>query len=70
VIPLELGGSNVIANLFPAKANAHPGYHLKDRLENKLHELLCAGAITLRSARRGASNWQRLYSHVFGTAPG
>jgi len=35
IIPLELGGSNDIANLFPENLHAAPGYRLKDRLENK-----------------------------------
>jgi hypothetical protein len=43
IVSLELGGSNDIANLFPEKAAAHPGYRVKDRLENKLHDLVCAG---------------------------
>ena len=69
VIPLELGGSNDIANLFPQRANGHPGYHLKDRLEDRLHAMVCSGAIALRAARRGiAANWQLLYRRVFGQA--
>jgi hypothetical protein len=70
IISLELGGSNDIGNLFPEKADAHPGYHAKDRLENRLHDLVCDGKRTLRSARlRIASNWQRLYKDVYGVAP-
>ena len=49
---------------------AHPGYHVKDKLENKLHALVCAGQIGLRSAQRQiASNWERLFKRVFGGAP-
>jgi len=70
IVALELGGSNDIANLFPELANAQPGYHLKDKLENRLHELVCAGAISLRAAQQGiASNWQALYEHVYGSRP-
>jgi hypothetical protein len=70
IVSLELGGSNDIANLFPEKADANPGYHVKDTLENKLHDLVCSGTMTLRSAqRRIASNWQALYKTVFGVAP-
>jgi hypothetical protein len=36
----ELGGSNNLANFYPEKANAHPGYHVKDKLEIKLHGLV------------------------------
>jgi hypothetical protein len=70
IVPLELGGSNDIANLFPEEANAHPGYPAKDRLENRLHALVCSGAMSLRAARAGiAADWEALYRHVFGTAP-
>ena len=70
IVSLELGGSNDIANLYPEKANAHPGYHAKDKLENRLHAIVCAGATTLRNAqRRIAADWQALYKQVFGTVP-
>ena len=40
---------------------------MKDKLENKLHQLVCAGAISLRAAQVGiAANWQRLYRLDFG----
>lgn len=70
VVPLEVGGSNAIANLFPERLTARPGYRVKDRLENKLHTLVCSGSITLRNAQRQiAENWQALYRKVFGRAP-
>jgi hypothetical protein len=70
VVSLELGGSNDIANLFPEQADAAPGYHVKDKLENRLHELVCAGRLSLRSVRRRiASDWASLYRGVFGAAP-
>jgi hypothetical protein len=47
-----------------------PGYTVKDKLENKLYNLICDGKLTLRSVRqRIASNWQKLYRDVFGVAP-
>jgi hypothetical protein len=70
IVSLELGGSNDIANLFPEKLNAHPGYRVKDRLENRLHALVCAGSVSLLSAQRSiAANWQGLYERVFRVAP-
>ncbi len=70
IVSLELGGSNDIANLFPETLRAAPGYRIKDRLENRLHDLVCAGAIALRTAQVGiATDWQKLYEQVFGTAP-
>jgi hypothetical protein len=47
----------------------HPGYHVKDVLESKLHAFVCAGSMTLAAARRGiATNWQALYDKAFGKA--
>ena len=47
-----------------------PGYHVKDKLENKVHDMVCAGQITLRQAQRQiATNWQKLYKKAFGVAP-
>jgi hypothetical protein len=73
IVSLELGGSNDIANLYPEKATlpaGAPGFHVKDKLENRLHDLVCDGTMTLRSVQRGiVANWQALYKRVFGVAP-
>jgi hypothetical protein len=70
IVSLELGGSNDIANLFPEKLYAHPGYRVKDKLENWLHDLVCEGRMSLGTVRRAiASNWQKLYERVYGVAP-
>ena len=67
IVPLELGGSNAIANLYPERS---PGYHAKDRLENRLHALVCAHRMRLRVAQRAiATNWIALYRGVFHSAP-
>lgn len=67
IISLALGGSSDIANLFPESGSGPANYHAKDRLETKLHQMVCSGRITLASARDGlATNWQQLYRHVFG----
>ena len=70
IVPLRLGGSNNIANLFPqeyAFANHSPGYLAKDKLDTRLHTLVCAGRIGLRTAqRRIAANWETLYRQLFG----
>ncbi len=70
IIPLELGGSNNIANLYFEPGSGTANYHAKDRLENKLHHLVCGGQMSLTAARRGiAANWETLYKRVFGTTP-
>jgi 5-methylcytosine-specific restriction endonuclease McrA len=73
IVPLRIGGSNNIANLFPeeyAFADHSPGYVIKDRLDMALQALVCVGRIPLRTAqRRIAANWEQLYQEVFGRSP-
>ena len=70
IVSLELGGSNDISNLFPEPGSGPASYHVKDKLENKLHVLVCAGSMTLRAAQIGiATNWQALYKTVYGDSP-
>jgi hypothetical protein len=68
IVSLELGGANDIANLFPEPGSGTANYHEKDRLENRLHDLVCGGGMSLRTAQRGiASDWISLYRRVFGS---
>ena len=70
IVSLELGGSNDLANLYPEAAVPAPGYHVKDRLENRLHRLVCAGQLPLGSVQREiAADWVALYAKVYGTSP-
>jgi hypothetical protein len=70
IVPLELGGSNDIANLYPEPGSGNASYHVKDELENRLHDLVCAGSMTLPAAQQQiATNWRALYRKVFGTQP-
>jgi hypothetical protein len=70
IVSLELGGSNDIANLFPEPGSGIASYHAKDRLENRLHELVCAGQLGLRATQvRIAADWTALYRRAFGVAP-
>ena len=68
LIPLELGGSNAITNLWPEPAEPRPGFHEKDILENTLHALVCAGPLDLGVAQHAiASNWYQTYQqYVLG----
>ena len=48
LISLELGGSNSIKNLWPESYRTSPwNARVKDRLENRLHELVCDGDLDL-----------------------
>jgi hypothetical protein len=57
-IPLEIGGSNDIENLWLEPATPAPGFHQKDQFENFEHRQLCDGAISVAAAQsRMASDW-------------
>ena len=63
LIPLELGGSNEAANLFPEAAQPLPGFHEKDLVEDYLHEEVCAGRVDLAAAQKQiATNWLPVYN--------
>src|SRR4051812_46012719 len=52
LIPLELSGANSIGNLWPEPYAGEWGARTKDRLENRLHRLVCVGDIPLEEAQR------------------
>ena len=68
LISLELGGSNSIKNLWPQSYKTQPyNATVKDKLENKLHALVCSGAIDLQTAQRAiATNWIEAYRKYVG----
>jgi hypothetical protein len=62
LIPLELGGSNDLRNLWPQPLAPAPGAHEKDQLENTLHRLYCEGRLSLAEARNAvAKDWVSSY---------
>lgn len=63
LVPLELGGSpDSPANLWLEPWAGRWGAHTKDRLENALHRLVCAGTITLAQAQHEiATDWMASY---------
>jgi hypothetical protein len=64
-IPLELGGSNDISNLWPEPATPIPGFHEKDKVENYLHAQVCSGAMSLSDAQSAiASDWVAVYNSM------
>jgi hypothetical protein len=70
LISLELGGSNSILNLWPEPYAGVWGARTKDVLENKLHDLVCAGSLSLQSAQlQEATNWVAAYKRYVGAAP-
>lgn len=71
LIALELGGSNSLRNLWPEAGFTQPlNYHVKDRVENALHDLVCSGRLDIRVAQRAiASNWAKAYKDYLGNLP-
>jgi hypothetical protein len=68
LISLELGGSNDITNLWPEPYAGRWGARTKDVLENKLHDLVCSGALTLPYAQHiEGTNWAAAYRTYVGT---
>lgn len=62
LISLELGGSNDIENLWPESYSGVNNAHIKDKLENKLHNMVCKGQISLEQAQREIStDWISAY---------
>jgi hypothetical protein len=63
LIPLELGGFNSIKNLWPESHRTLPwNAQVKDRLEGKLHELVCSGQLDLKIAQHAiALGWIEAY---------
>lgn len=70
LVSLELGGSNEITNLWPEPYAGRWGARTKDVLENRLHDLVCSGALSLRHAQRiEAANWVAAYRRYVGSPP-
>ena len=68
LIPIELGGANDIHNLWPQPFGTHPwNAEAKDQLENKLHQLVCAGDISLEAAQTEIkTDWTASWQKRFG----
>lgn len=70
LIPLQLGGSNDVENLWPLRDEGPGGKAQKDLLETRLHTLVCSGTIDLRTAQDEiASDWYASYLKRVGTHP-
>ncbi len=62
LISLELGGSNEVTNLWPEPYAGEWNAKVKDRLENRLHRLVCKGELPLATAQQAiAHNWVTAY---------
>lgn len=71
LIPLSLGGSNSIQNLWPQSNNTSPwNARTKDALDQRLRKLVCSGQVDLKTAQREiATNWINAYQKYIGASP-
>ena len=69
LITPELGGADVVENLWPEPYSSTDwGAHVKDALEDRLHQMVCAGTIDLPTAQHEmASDWISAYKKYFHT---
>jgi hypothetical protein len=63
LIPLDLGGANWLANLWPQSHSTKPWNSIrKDRLERELHNEVCSGKVELQTAQQQiATDWIAAY---------
>ena len=71
LIPLCLGGSNSIRNLWPQSYRTSPwNAHVKDVLERRLCNLACNGRVDLQTAQREiATDWIKQYQKYIAESP-
>jgi hypothetical protein len=69
LITPELGGADDVQNLWPEPYSSTDwGAHVKDALEDRLHQMVCEGTIDLATAQREmASDWISAYKKYFHT---
>ena len=69
LISLELGGSNALKNLWPESYTGDCNAHVKDKLENHLHKLVCDGSVDLKTAQHEiATDWVAAYQKYIAAA--
>jgi hypothetical protein len=62
LITPDLGGAHTVRNLWPQPYSARWNAKVKDKLEQRLHDLVCAGKVDLQTAQRDiATDWIGAY---------
>lgn len=68
LITPDLGGSRSLRNLWPQPYHTRWNARVKDRLEQRLHDLVCSGKVDLPTAQHDlAADWIQAYKKYFGT---
>jgi hypothetical protein len=67
LIPISLGGSNSIDNLWPQPLSGEWCWHRKNELEHRLRKLVCRGDLDLKKAQQEiATDWISAYKKYVG----
>ena len=71
LIPVGLGGSNSIENLWPQPLSGEWNYSQKNRLERRLRKLVCKGELDLEKAQQEiSSDWVSAYKKYMAKPAG
>jgi hypothetical protein len=69
LITPDLGGAQSIRNLWPQPYGARWNAHVKDQLEQRLHQLVCEGKVDLTTAQHDiAVDWIGAYKKYVGAS--
>ena len=69
LVPVSLGGSNKVENLWPQPLSGEWNYLLKNRLERRLRRKVCGGEVELKEAQEAmARDWVGAYKRYVGEA--
>jgi hypothetical protein len=67
LVPVKLGGTNSIENLWPQPLSGEWGWHRKNTLEHRLRKLVCGGSLRLEQAQQEiATDWISAYRKYVG----
>ena len=67
LIPVSLGGSSAIENLWPQPLSGEWSYNQKNKLERRLRKLVCSGELDLETAQREIStDWVGAFKKYMG----
>ena len=71
LVPLCIGGADVIENLWPQLGWQHPSFHDKDRLEARVCQTVCrTRTMTLREGQAiFLGDWIAGFERVYGQPP-
>jgi hypothetical protein len=70
LIPVELGGTDSVENLWPEPARGEWNATQKDALEQKLLTMVCDGTLTVKQAQTAIKkNWVQAYQQYVGAGP-